>query len=209
MGQEMLSKKLPHPLGEDLGPHLTHGSLGPSESIPIWHLNRFSHFCGAHGCDQQRHTDHGIGRNVCCAQRCRRLTRQESRPKCPACHASSVCTRTVWDGSQERAATAKCQTSLSPARVACTPGSTYNITELVNTHTHTTRSTALFPGLPGWADFTKARDSEWQWHQLGHMQVCTSIQTDNHASTPPLSFLQAGCPSCCPTKSIKALKAQN
>ena len=29
-------------------------------------------------------------------------------------------------------------------------------------------------------DFTGARDSEWQWHQLGHMQVCTSLQTDNH-----------------------------
>jgi len=37
-------------------------------------------------------------------------------------------------------------------------------------------------------DFTEARDSEWQWHQLGHMQVCTALQTDNHASTPPLSF---------------------
>jgi len=44
-------------------------------------------------------------------------------------------------------------------------------------------------------DFTEARDSEWQWHQLGHTQDCTSLQTDNHASTPPLSFLQAGCPS--------------
>ena len=31
-------------------------------------------------------------------------------------------------------------------------------------------------------DFTEARDSEWQWHQLGHMQVCTSRQTDNHAT---------------------------
>jgi len=40
--------------------------------------------------------------------------------------------------------------------------------------------------------FTEARDSEWQWHQLGHMQVCTLLQTDNHASNPPLSFLQAG-----------------
>jgi len=39
------------------------------------------------------------------------------------------------------------------------------------------------------------------------MQVCTSLQTDNHASTPPLSFLQAGCPSCRPTNSVKALKA--
>jgi len=37
-------------------------------------------------------------------------------------------------------------------------------------------------------DFTGARDSEWQWHQLGYMQVCTSLQTDNHASTPPLSL---------------------
>jgi len=29
----------------------------------------------------------------------------------------------------------------------------------------------------------------WQWHQLYHMQIiCTSLQTDNHASTPPFSF---------------------
>jgi len=51
-------------------------------------------------------------------------------------------------------------------------------------------------------DFTGARDSEWQWHQLGHMQVCTLLQTDNHTSTPPLCFLQAGCPSCRPTNLI-------
>jgi len=48
-----------------------------------------------------------------------------------------------------------------------------------------------------------------QWHQLDHMQtICTLLQTDNHASTPPLSFLQAGYPSCHPTNSVKALKAQ-
>jgi len=58
-------------------------------------------------------------------------------------------------------------------------------------------------------DFTEARDSEWQWHQLGHMQVCTSLQADNHASTSLLSFLQAGCPSCRPINSVKALKAEN
>jgi len=55
-------------------------------------------------------------------------------------------------------------------------------------------------------DFAEARDSEWQWHQLGHMQVCTWLQTDNHDSTQPLSFLRAGCPSCHPTNSVKALK---
>jgi len=43
-------------------------------------------------------------------------------------------------------------------------------------------------------DFTEARDSEWQWHQLGHMQVCTLLQTDNHASTPPLSFFTGRMP---------------
>jgi len=39
------------------------------------------------------------------------------------------------------------------------------------------------------------------------MQVCTLLQTDNHASTSPLRFLQAGCPSCRPTNSVKALKS--
>jgi len=57
-------------------------------------------------------------------------------------------------------------------------------------------------------DFTEAGDSEWQWNPLGHMQVCTLLQTDKHASTPPLSVLQAGCPSCRPTNSVKALKAK-
>jgi len=43
-------------------------------------------------------------------------------------------------------------------------------------------------------DFTEARDSEWQWHQLGHVQVCTSLQTDNHASTTPLGFFTGRMP---------------
>jgi len=48
-------------------------------------------------------------------------------------------------------------------------------------------------------DFTEARDSD--------SGICTLIQTDNHASTPPLRFLYAGCRSCCPTNSVIALKA--
>jgi len=55
--------------------------------------------------------------------------------------------------------------------------------------------------------FYWSKRQQLQWHQLGHMQVCISLQTDNHASTPPLSFLQVGCPSCHPTNSVKALKA--
>jgi len=55
-----------------------------------------------------------------------------------------------------------------------------------HTHTHHTHP---FNGPYSWTtqvkryqkgktnlDFTEARDSEWQWHQLGHMQVCTSLQ---------------------------------
>ena len=63
----------------------------------------------------------------------------------------------------------------------------------VHTHTHpnngpmsrTTQVSRYQKGKTN-LDFTGARDSEWQWHQLGHMQVCTSLQTDNHASTTPL-----------------------
>ena len=85
-----------------------------------------------------------------------------------------------------------------------------------HTHTHTPvkrlcpTTTRVSPYQKGKTnlDFTEAGGNEWQWHQLGHMQVCTSLQTDNHASTPPLSCLQAGCPSCHPTNSVKALKAK-
>jgi len=87
-----------------------------------------------------------------------------------------------------------------------------------HTHTHTHPFNGSFSGTTRVGqyqkgktnlDFTEARNSEWQWHQLGHMQVCTSLQTDNHVSTSPLSFLQAGCPSCRPTNSVKALKAEH
>jgi len=90
------------------------------------------------------------------------------------------------------------------------------VTVLLKSHTHThlfngplSRTTLVIRYQKGKTnlDFTEARDSEWQWHELGHMQVCTSLQTDNHASTPLLSFLQAGCPSCRPANSVKALKA--
>jgi len=82
-----------------------------------------------------------------------------------------------------------------------------------HTHTHTfndhfsgTTQVSRYQKGKTNLDFTEARDSQWQWHQLGHVQVCTALQTDNHASTPSLSFLQAGCPSCHTTNSVKSLK---
>jgi len=49
-------------------------------------------------------------------------------------------------------------------------------------------------------DFTEARDSEWQWHPLGHMQVCTSLQTNNHTSTSLLSFFTGRMPFLLPNQ---------
>jgi len=44
-------------------------------------------------------------------------------------------------------------------------------------------------------NLTGARDDGWQWHQLDHYYAN--------------QFLQAICPFCHPTNSIKALKAQS
>ena len=75
---------------------------------------------------------------------------------------------------------------------------TCNSTSNIKLHTHpfngplsgTTRVSQYQKGKTN-LDFTEARDSEWQWHQLGYMQVCTSLQTDNHASTPTFNFFTA------------------
>jgi len=77
----------------------------------------------------------------------------------------------------------------------------YNALQLPVLHTHpfngplsgTTQVSRYQKGNTN-LDFTEARDSECQWHQLGHMQVCTSLQTDNHASTPPLCFFTGRMP---------------
>jgi len=78
-------------------------------------------------------------------------------------------------------------------------------------HTHpsngpfsgTTRVSRYQKGITN-LDFTEAEDSEWQWHKLGHMQVCTSLQTDNHASTPPFSFFTGRVPFLLPNQQRKS-----
>jgi len=88
----------------------------------------------------------------------------------------------------------------------------YWITETrQHTHTHTqpfsgplTGTTEVSRHQKGKTnlDFTEAGDSEWQWHQLGHKQVCTLLQTDNHDSTPPLVFYRPDAlPAAQPTAS--------
>ena len=146
----------------------------------------------------------------------------------PTQFSTSTCSeREYFEGEMEQVLPASCLSChLTNSDKACSNkkgppiGTQWSIlSSLTTRHTHTHTPTHPFNGpLSGttWVsryqkgktnlDFTEARDSEWLWHQLGHMQVCTSLQTNNHASTPPLRFLQAGCPSCRPTNSVKALK---
>jgi len=76
-----------------------------------------------------------------------------------------------------------------------------------------THSVASFQGQPGTRNVRTLMKQEtmgWQWHQLDHMRIiCTSLQTDNHANTSSLNFLQAGWSSwCCRlTNSVKAVEA--
>jgi len=62
-----------------------------------------------------------------------------------------------------------------------------------DTHTHTFNSP--LSGTTWVSRYQKGKTN------LDHMQVSTSLQSENHASTPPLSFLQDGCPSCRQTNS--------
>ena len=85
---------------------------------------------------------------------------------------------------------------------------------LLYTHTHT-RLTALFPGLPGWASTRKVKPI-WIFQKQDTVSgsgiswaICKSATRSRQITMPAPHhsvFLQAGCPSCRPTNSIKALK---
>ena len=77
-----------------------------------------------------------------------------------------------------------------------------SMSELQHTHTHThthtfngplfgTTRLSRYQKGKTYLDFTEARDIEWQWHQLGHMQVCTSLQITTPAPHHS-EFLQVG-----------------
>ena len=84
-------------------------------------------------------------------------------------------------------------------------------------HTHTHPFNGPFPRLPGWASTRKVKPI---WILLKQQTVsgsgiswaiCKSAPRFRQITTPAphySSFLQAGCPSCRPTNSVKALKAQ-
>ena len=86
------------------------------------------------------------------------------------------------------------------------------------THYYTTRVlTVLRPRLPRWAGTRKVKPI-WILQKQQTVSgsgiswtVCKSAPCSRQITTPAPRhsvFLQAGCPSCCPTNSVKALKAE-
>ena len=85
-----------------------------------------------------------------------------------------------------------------------------------HTHTYTNPFNGLCPGLPGWASTRKVKPI---WILLKQKTVsgsgiswaiCKSAPRSRQTTMPVPHhsvFLQAGCPSCRPTNSVKALKA--
>ena len=93
-----------------------------------------------------------------------------------------------------------------------------------HTHTHNTIVLLLFWNMSGTIRVSryqkgktrkvKANLDLLEQEIVSGSGICWAICSlhlipDNHAKIPPLSFLQAGCPSCRPTNSVKALKAKS
>jgi len=136
------------------------------------------------------------GGEVCCY--CLMWLAVESREVPAASKRASLALRPVNPRPLTTNETATSATTTTVSVIAHTHRHTFTHTDThthAHTHTHpfndplsgTTQVCRYQKGKTN-LDFTEARHSEWQWHQLGLVQVCTSLQTDNHASTPPLSF---------------------
>ena len=103
-------------------------------------------------------------------------------------------------------------------QAGCSSWCPTNSFKALKAHTYThTRLTALCPGLPGWAGTRKVKPI---WILLKQETVsgsgiswaiCKSAPCSRQIAMPAPHhsvFLQAGCPSCRPTNSVKALKAK-
>jgi len=82
----------------------------------------------------------------------------------------------------------------------------------ISNHHHHNRFTVLFQGPPGWdgarrelLDFMVQGKINCRGRHTDHPSGCHSIRTNQCLLPPYPQFLQAGCPSCRPTNSVKAL----
>ena len=85
----------------------------------------------------------------------------------------------------------------------------------INSSYYYNHLTASFPGQPGWAGIRKVKpiwillEQETVSGSGISWAICKSTPRSRQITMPappPISFLQAGCPSCRPTNSVKAHK---
>jgi len=104
---------------------------------------------------------------------------------------------------------------LTERRVAANP-ETKKVDLGCDTHTHpfngpfsgTTQVSRYQKGKTN-LDFTGARDSEWQWHQLGHMQVCTSLHRQTTTPAPHRSVFTGRMPFLPPNQQRQSTEGKN
>jgi len=103
------------------------------------------------------------------------------------------CKKLSWGALAWLSVWSEVQTCIWPSWCHWNSLSQIGFTFLVSAHPdsprnkHTQTHTSLMALCKTNLDFTEARESERQWHELGHMQVSNSLQIDNNASTPTLS----------------------
>ena len=107
----------------------------------------------------------------------------------------------TWNRNGGNVLASSCTTSFMSVLTTFTSNNTH--TSPFNSPLSGTTRVSQYQKGKTYLDFTEVRDSKWQWHQLGHMQVCTLLQTDTHAGTPPLSFYR---PDAIPVTQPTALK---
>jgi len=80
-----------------------------------------------------------------------------------------------------------------------------------HTHTHTHPFNSSFSGTTRVSRYKKGKTRR-QWVAVASARPCKSAPSSRQITTPAPHhsvFLQAGCPSCHPTNSVKAKKAMN
>ena len=157
-------RNCPFPL-KDPGPHLIHATLRPPEYTSLTSSQSVQPFLHSLwlsptdtlGCHQQTHWQATYVTIGC------------THTHVHECDLCRVAGNTVWNVSS-RSGVATLQTAIHLLL-------TYLLTHTFNSPLSGTIQVSRYQKGKTNVDFTEARDSEWQWHQLGHMQVCTSLQT--------------------------------
>ena len=105
---------------------------------------------------------------------------------------------------------------------SCSSSQTVCVITLQQGHTHkhthpfngpfsgTTRVSRYQKGKTN-LDFTEARDSEWQWHQLGHMQDCKSAPRSRQKTCqhPTTHFFKRRMPFLSPNQQRQSIEGKN